>query len=396
MSSNNLIAPRVASLSCSAIREILKVVSRPGMISLAGGIPAPESFPMAIMGELTRRVLEKYKETALQYDRTEGFGPLRSALAVYLARNGIQAGSEQILIASGSQGVLDAVGKVLIAPGDPVAVEAPTYLGALQAFNPYGPRYVPLATDHEGLIPDSLEAALATHPIKCVYLVPTFQNPTGRTLSEERRRKIASILRNYPALLIEDDPYGALRYEGDPVPPIKCFAPDQVIYVGTFSKILAPGLRVGFCVAPESIRKWLVIAKQGVDLHTSTFSQAMAAEYLSGGYLDRHLPHIRGLYGPRLRAMLSGLERYFPAGFTWSRPRGGMFVWVQGYKGLDMDVVYQKALERNTAFVPGRHFYPQPGRGLETMRLNFTMADGPALDLALKTLAQVILETARK
>ncbi len=210
----SLVAPRTAGLSCSAIREILKVVSRPDMVSLAGGIPAPESFPLSIITELTQRVLDKYQSVALQYDCTEGFAPLREVLTDFLLQRGVKAAEEQILIASGSQGVLDAIGKVLIAPGDRVAVEAPTYLGALQAFNPYGPRYVRLATDDDGLIPESLEQALLQYSIKFVYLVPTFQNPTGRTLPEGRRKEIAGILQRHNVLLIEDDPYGALRYKG--------------------------------------------------------------------------------------------------------------------------------------------------------------------------------------
>jgi 2-aminoadipate transaminase len=388
----SLVAPRTAGLSCSAIREILKVVSRPDMVSLAGGIPAPESFPLSIITELTQRVLDKYQSVALQYDCTEGFAPLREVLTDFLLQRGVKAAEEQILIASGSQGVLDAIGKVLIAPGDRVAVEAPTYLGALQAFNPYGPRYVRLATDDDGLIPESLEQALLQYSIKFVYLVPTFQNPTGRTLPEGRRKEIAGILQRHNVLLIEDDPYGALRYKGRPVLPIHHWAPDHVLYISTFSKILAPGLRVGFCVAPELVRKWLIIVKQGVDLHTSTFSQALAAEYLLGGYLDRHLPRICDLYRPRLKAMLDALERYFPKGFTWSRPEGGMFVWVRGWRHMDMETVYWAAVKRNTAFVPGKFFFAHPNEGLETMRLNFTMADETAIHHAIQILAEVITD----
>jgi len=395
MQTSTLLAPRTASLNCSAIREILKVVSRPGMVSLAGGIPAPESFPLSIMADLTRLVLEKYQAAALQYDCTEGFAPLREALVDYLADRGIRAGVEEILIASGSQGVLDAIGKILIGPGDLVAVETPTYLGALQAFNPYEPRYVCLATDDNGLIPAALEEAVEAYPLKFVYLVPTFQNPTGRTLPIERRKEIAAILQRHGTLLVEDDPYSALRYEGCEVPPIKTWAPEHVIYISTFSKILAPGLRIGFCVAPEPIRKWLVIIKQGVDLHSSTFGQALAAEYLTGGYLDRHLPRILALYGPRLRAMLTALSTYFPPGFTWSKPQGGMFLWVEGWEGLDMETIYWQAIDRNTAFVPGKFFYTRPDDGLSTMRLNFTMADEMAIDQAVRTLAEVILDSSQ-
>ena len=289
MKFEHLLAGRTKTMGASAIREILKVVSQPGMVSLAGGIPAPESFPLEIMNELVSKVFDKYGSWALQYDLAEGFIPLREALEKYLLESkNIRASADDILVATGSQGVLDALGKVLISPGDKVAVEAPTYLGAIQAFNPYEPRYLRMDTDEDGLIPESLENILKTEPVKFIYLVPTFQNPSGRTIPRERRKRIAELVQQYDALLIEDDPYSALRYRGEEIPAIRTFAPEHVVYIGTFSKILSPGLRIGFCVAPDVIKKWLVIVKQGVDLQTSTFSQALAAEYLTEGYLARH------------------------------------------------------------------------------------------------------------
>ncbi len=392
MGFEHLLAERTHNMAASAIREILKVVSRPGLVSLAGGIPAPESFPMDIMGALTERVLGKYGPAAFQYDATEGFAPLRDQLVGHLQLRGITARVEDICMASGSQGVLDALAKVLISPGDGVAVESPTYLGAIQAFNPYQPEYVSLATDDEGILPESLEACLGAGGIKVVYLVPTFQNPTGRTLGLDRRRRVAELIQRHNVLLIEDDPYSALRYRGNPLPAIHTFAPEHVVYVGTFSKILAPGLRVGFCVAPDPIGRWVVLAKQGNDLHTSTFNQALAAEYLAGGHLQRHLPRIIDLYRPRHRAMLSALENYFPRGFSWSNPDGGMFVWVTGPRGMDMKIVYRQALEKNTAIVPGEYFYAQSGCGAETMRLNFTMCGEERIDDAIRILAGVVSE----
>jgi len=392
MDFSHLLADRTKAMDVSAIREILKVVSQPGMVSLAGGIPAPESFPLSIIRELTSIVLEKYASKALQYDPTEGFYPLRQAIAKYLQAKSIRTEADEVLIASGSQGVLDAVGMVLISKGDRVAVEAPTYLGALQAFNPYQPEYVRMDTDEDGLIPASLEKILQSGGIKFVYLVPTFQNPTGRTIGMERRREIAKIVKKYNALLVEDDPYSILRYRGNAIAPIKTLAPAHVVYVSTLSKVFAPGLRIGFCVAPELIRKWLVIVKQGIDLHTSTFNQALAAEYLTGGYLERHLPNIIKLYRPKQEAMLAAMDRYFPDGFSWSKPEGGMFLWAEGPQGLDMEKVYWKAVERKTAFVPGKYFYTQKGEGLETMRLNYTMADEKAIDRAIGILAEVIRE----
>jgi 2-aminoadipate transaminase len=384
------LAPRMAELGTNVIREILKVVNQPGMISLAGGIPAPESFPLDLIETLTRQTLETFGAGALQYDVTEGFGPLREALAEYLSAQGIEATSDQILVASGSQGVLDAIGKVCIGRGDHVAVEAPTYLGALQAFSPYGPRYLSLATDDGGVLPEALEALLQRHPVKLIYLVPTFQNPTGRTLSLARRRAVAELIQAHDLLLVEDDPYSALRYRGTPQPAIKTLAPDHVAYISTLSKVFAPGLRIGFVVAPQRLKDGLVKVKQGVDLHTATLSQALAAIYLDGGHLKDHLPRILDIYRPRQTAMLEALERHFPADFTWSRPEGGMFVWAQGPGDLDTEALYWQAVERGTAFVPGKFFYTDPEQGKATMRLNFTMVKPEEIHQAVGVLAGVI------
>jgi 2-aminoadipate transaminase len=385
-----LLADRTKIMGVNAIREILKVVAQPGMISLAGGIPAPESFPLFLMQRLMDSVLARYGAAALQYDPSEGFGPLREALAGYLEQVGIDASSREILVTSGSQGALDAVAKVLISKGDRVAVEAPTYLGALQAFAPYEPRYAQVAADDGGMIPDALEQVLRQGQVKLVYLVPTFQNPTGRTLSLRRRQAVARLLQQYDTLLVEDDPYSALRYQGEALPPIKTLAPEHVVYISTLSKVFAPGLRIGLCMAPGPIRKWMVVAKQGIDLHTSTLNQALAAEYLSGGHLQEHLPDIIDLYAPRQHAMLAALDRYFPSGFSWSRPRGGMFIWVQGPPGHNMVECYHRAVGRKVAFVPGTFFYAGSGQGMETMRLNFTMANEKTLSKAIKIVAEVL------
>jgi 2-aminoadipate transaminase len=390
MEFDHLLADRTRAMDVNVIREILKVVSQPGMVSLAGGIPAPESFPLEIIHELTSIVIDKYGSKAFQYDPTEGFGPLREILVDYLQSKGIKSNKEDILVASGSQGVLDAIGKVLISKGDKVAVEAPTYLGALQAFTPYEPEYISLDTDNNGLIPGSLEKVIESGGIKFIYLVPTFQNPTGRTVPLERRRKIAAIIKKYHTLLIEDDPYSSLRYRGTEIPTIKSLAPDNVVYISTLSKVFAPGLRIGFCVAPAFIRKWLVIVKQGTDLHSSTFNQALAAEYIGGGFLARHLPKIIDLYRPRQEAMLAALDNYFPDNFNWSRPEGGMFIWAEGPESSDMEALYWKAVAEKVAYVPGKYFYTSPGEGIGTMRLNFTMTDEETIDLAVSTLAEVI------
>jgi 2-aminoadipate transaminase len=393
MSFEHLLADRTGNMGASAIREILKLLSQPGMISLAGGIPAPESFPLEIIKELTANVIKKYSSRAFQYDLTEGFLPLREALTGYLAGKGIQADASDLLVSSGSQGALDGLGKILISRGDYIAVEAPTYLGAIQAFNPYGPKYLRMDTDEDGLIPESLEEILNTYSVKFVYTVPTFQNPTGRTIPMERRRQIAQIAETHNILIIEDDPYSELRYRGEPIPAIKSLAPDHVVYLGTLSKVLAPGLRTGFVAAPSYIRDWMILAKQGVDLHTSTPCQALAAEYLSGGHFQKHLPYILDLYRPKQEAMFDALEQYFPPDLRWSKPDGGMFVWVEGPKHLDMEKIYVKSVARKAAFVPGKFFFTGENEGLETMRLNFTMSTPEQINTALKIIAEVVEES---
>lgn len=392
MDYEHLLASRTRLMEASVIREILKVASSPGMISLAGGLPAAESFPLEIMEELMGSVLAKHGSKALQYDASEGWGPLREALVDHLGTRGVETTTEGVLIMSGSQSILDGIGKILISPGDYVAVEAPTYLGALQAFNPYEPRYAEIETDDDGLLPESLDAVLSAQRVKFVYLVPTFQNPTGRTLPLARRKQLAEILKRHDALLVEDDPYSDLRYSGERVPPIKSLAPNNVVYSTTLSKTFAPGLRIGICVAPAFIQRWLVTGRQGVDLHTNTLAQALAAEYLVGGYLDRQIPKIVELYAPRQAAMLEALERHLPEDFKWSRPEGGMFVWVEGPKGFDAVELQKRVIERGVAFVPGRFFYVNEEIGAATLRMNFTAADPETIDYAVGIIGDAIAE----
>ena len=383
-------------MEASAIREILKVATSPGVVSLAGGLPAPESFPLDLISHLTETVLGRYGARALQYDASEGFGPFREALVPYLEERGVCTSAGEIVVFSGSQGVLDGIGKILISPGDAVAVEAPTYLGALQAFNPYEPRYVEIETDDDGLIPESLDEALGDAGVKFVYLVPTFQNPTGRTLPVERRKAIAELLVRHDALLVEDDPYSDLRYVGVRVPPIKSFAPENVVYSSTMSKTFAPGLRLGFVVAPEGIRQWLIIARQGVDLHTNTLAQALASEYLSGGHLERQLPKILDIYRPRRQAMLEAIDRYFPEDAKWTRPEGGMFIWIEGPKEIDSQDLYYACVDRKVAFVPGAPFFADGSRGKSTLRMNFTVADPETIDRSVAVIADVLREMLAK
>lgn len=387
-----LLSQRTLSMQSNAIREILAVVSQPGMISLAGGIPAPQSFPIEDLYKINETVLDRYGASALQYDLTEGFTPFREALADYLAGKGAQVNAEDILVFNGSQSVLDTLGKVLISPGDTIALESPSYLGAISAFNAYEPRYVNIETDDEGIIPESLVEVLEKRSVKFIYLVTTFQNPTGRTLSAGRRREVAEVVQRYEALVIEDDPYSDLRYRGEPIAPFYSFAPDNTVYVSTVSKVFAPGLRLGFCIAPRTIHHWLRIAKQGADLHSNTYAQALATEYIRGGYLERQLPKIIALYQPRQEAMLDAMDQFMPKVYRWTKPEGGMFIWIDGPNGLDAEEIYWKAIEEKVAFVPGKYFFIDQAAGLGTMRLNFTMSDEPAITRAIEILARVIRE----
>jgi 2-aminoadipate transaminase len=392
MSNNfaHLLSQRTQNMQDNAIRNILKVVSQPGMISLAGGIPAEESFPLEQMYTLNEIVLNKYGATSLQYDVTEGFAPFREALVTYVASKGITVDPDQFIVFNGSQSVLDTIAKILISPGDTIALESPSYLGAISAFNAYEPNYVSIETDNDGVIPESLDDVLSRHSVKFIYLVTTFQNPTGRTLSIERREAIADIIKKHNALVVEDDPYGALRFRGEPLPPLYTYAPDNVIYASTLSKIFAPGLRLGFCIAPKLIRQWLTTAKQGGDLHSNTYAQALAAEYITSGYIDEQVPRIISLYRPRQEAMLNAMKAYLPDTYTWTQPDGGMFIWVEGPAGLDAEDLYWKAVENKVAFVPGKFFYINKGEGLGTMRLNFTKIDEDTIDNAIKILGDVI------
>jgi 2-aminoadipate transaminase len=388
-------AERTKEMGSSVIREILKVVGQPGMISLAGGLPSPDAFPVELVKELSQRVLSQWGGSVLQYAASEGFPPLREALSEYLSALGIACDSDRILVTSGSQQVLDLMGKLFIMPGEKIAVEAPTYLGAIQAFNPYQPEYVEMATDEEGVIPESLEEVAREHNPKFIYLVPTFQNPTGRTIGRKRRERIAEIARRDNLLIIEDDPYGAIRFRGEAQPPIASMAPENVLYAGTFSKTFAPGLRIGFTTAPVDLLRWLVKAKQSVDLHTSTFTQALAALYLGEGHMARQLPLIIELYRPKQEAMLEAMKKHFPDSFSYTRPEGGMFVWAEGPEGFDSLKLYDRAIDEQVAYVPGRFFYTRGGDGAGTMRLNFTNSTVEQIDTAISILGRLFTEAVR-
>jgi 2-aminoadipate transaminase len=380
-------ARRTMGIKSSAIRELLKLTQNPEVISFAGGLPASELFPIERFQEACRNVLEQKAALALQYGETEGYLPLREMIARHTSRYGIKAQAENVLITSGSQQALDLIGKLLVNAGDRILVEAPTYLGALQAFNVYEAEYVSVPCDEDGLRTDLLEAALRSGP-KFMYVLPNFQNPGGTTLSLDRRRSLVLIADKFGTPIIEDDPYGQLRYEGEHLSPLvvldrenqtsdSAFTLGNVIYLSSFSKTLAPGLRLGWIVAPPAVIAKLVQLKQGADLHTSTFAQIVAYEVARGNFLDEHVKRIRIVYRERRDVMLEALAQYFPSEVSWTRPKGGLFLWVTLPKALDANELFKEALRQNVAFVSGDSFFAPNGQsqeGRRHLRLNFSNA----------------------
>jgi 2-aminoadipate transaminase len=376
-------ALRTKGIKSSAIRELLKLTQRPEVISFAGGLPAPDVFPAQRFQEACNKVLTENASQALQYGASEGYQPLREMIARHIARYGIKAKAENVLITSGSQQALDLIGKLLINPGDRVLVEAPTYLGALQAFNVYGAEYVSVASDEDGLRSDLLEGPLRSGP-KFMYVLPNFQNPGGTTLSEGRRQQLVLLADKYGIPIVEDDPYGQLRYEGEHLPPLVVldrenlrrdngYSIGNVIYLSTFSKTLSPGLRLGWIVAPPEVIAKLVQLKQGADLHTSTFTQMVAYEVAKDNFLDEHVKLIRRIYRERRDAMLASLQEFFPPEVTWTHPRGGLFLWVKLPEGMDSQKLFETAVNQNVAFVSGECFYATNGPETRRhMRLNFS------------------------
>ncbi len=373
-------ARRTRRMAGSTIRELLKVTEQPGFISFAGGLPAPELFPVQEVAVVSQRILAESGPVALQYSATEGYRPLRACIAQRLQSDGVAAGIDNVLITTGSQQALDLVGKILVDPGDVVVVESPTYLAALQAWNAYEAEFVGVAADDCGMEVDGLEQVIERNP-KMVYCQPNFQNPSGVTLSRERRVHLVELSRRHRVPVIEDDPYHELRFEGDCLPGLMALEASldpardpydgNIISLGTFSKVLAPGLRVGWVVAAAPVITQLTLAKQGSDLHTSTLDQMIAHELLRSGFLEGHKRVIRQTYRERRDAMLEALADCFPPDTRWTRPAGGMFLWVELPASIDTADLLRRAMERRVAFVPGAAFHVD-GTGHNTMRLNFS------------------------
>ncbi|HEX6387341.1 MAG TPA: PLP-dependent aminotransferase family protein [Anaerolineae bacterium] len=404
-------AQRTQRMGSSTIRELLKLTERPDVISFAGGLPAPEVFPVEAFQDAANHVLAKYGSKALQYSTTEGYEPLRQTIVHKMAQYGIQAAPENVLITSGSQQALDLIGKILLNPGDLVLTERPTYLGALQAWRAYQAEFVTVPVDDDGLQTDLLEEALCAGP-KFMYILPNFQNPGGVTLSLPRRQALIGWADRYGIPIIEDDPYGELRYEGEHLPPLVVmdagrinhgagngympgdnghgFLRGNVIYLSTFSKTLAPGLRLGWIVAPTDVIQRCIMGKQGMDLHTSSFVQMVAYEVIKDGFLKEHVNRIRQVYRQRRDVMLEALAHYMPQGVRWTRPQGGLFLWVTLPEWLDATAVLARAIANKVAFVPGDAFHPDGG-GRNTLRLNFSNAQPEQIEIGVRRLGEVVV-----
>lgn len=389
-------AKRMDNIKASEIRELLKLTQKPEIISFAGGLPAPESFPVKELVEIGRKVLEETGTQALQYGSTEGYPPLREAISERMARVMVDSKADDILVTSGSQQGLDFAAKIFINPGDVIICESPTYLGAINAFRAYEPEFVEVAIDNEGMIMEDLENALKENPkAKLIYVIPDFQNPSGKTWSIERRKKLIELANKYDVVILEDNPYGELRFEGEILPAVKHYdTEDRVIFLGTFSKILCPGLRLGWVAAgPEILNKFIMI-KQGADLQSSTISQMEVAKFLEEYSIDDHIAKIIELYRGRRDLMMKTIEEEFPKEAIYTYPEGGLFTWVVLPEYMNARELAVTALEQNVAYVPGGSFYPNGGNE-NTFRLNYSNMDDERIVEGIKRLGKVLKDAIR-
>jgi 2-aminoadipate transaminase len=381
------LARRAERMNPSVIREILKVTERPGIISFAGGLPSPRTFPVDAFAQACETVLRVDGRGALQYAASEGYRPLREAVAQLLPW---KVDPDQVLITTGSQQGLDLVAKVLVDSGSRVLVETPTYLGALQAFSPMEPQVTGVASDDQG--PDLADLAAKRDGARFFYVLPNFQNPTGRTITEARRQALVQTARELALPIVEDNPYGDLWFDAPPPAPLAARYPEGSIYLGSFSKVLAPGLRLGYIVAPPAVMPKLLQAKQAADLHSPGFNQRMVAEVLRDGFLDRHVPTIRALYKAQRDAMLAALAREMRGlDVQWNAPDGGMFLWARLPAGVDAIALLPRAVDKGVAFVPGAAFYAD-APDTRTLRLSFVTASTEQIDTGIAALAAVIRE----
>ena len=393
-------ANRTQRMGSSVIRELLKLTEQPDIISFGGGLPAPEVFPVKEFKAACNYVLDNFGPQSLQYSTTEGYRPLREMIARHTTRYSVNVTPENILITSGSQQALDFIGRVFINQGDHIVVESPTYLGALQAWNAYGAQYIAVPSDENGMDVDKLEEALRIGP-KFIYVLPNFQNPSGTTLSLERRQRLVELADKYGVPIVEDDPYGQLRFEGEHLPSLVWLDSQyrgdngtytgNVIYLSTFSKLLAPGIRLAWVIAPEQVIRKLVTAKQAADLSSPAFNQMVAYEVGKGGFLDEHVKVIRQVYKERRDVMLEAMEELFPSNVHWTHPLGGMFLWGVLPEGMDAAEVLKTAIQRKVAFVPGASFHPNGG-GNNTMRINFSYSNPETIREGITRLGTLLKE----
>ncbi|MGD9933085.1 MAG: PLP-dependent aminotransferase family protein [Dehalococcoidia bacterium] len=384
------LAARTSRMHASDIREILKVTSRPEVISLAGGLPAPELFPVDRIRKAFESVLARDGQVALQYGPSEGYQPLRDLVAARLSSLGIPAAAGNVLIINGSQQGLDLVAKLFLDPGDAVLCENPTYLGAIQAFDSYEACYVIAPMDDDGMQTDGLDGLLADGAVKFIYALPNFQNPSGRTLSAERRVALVEAARRHGVPIVEDDAYGELRFEGEHLPSLRSLWPEGVIYLGTFSKILAPGFRLAWAIIPDVLYDRFVLAKQPADLHTAMVTQMAAHDVASdSGAMAEHIERLRDVYRSRRDTMLRALGEWFPPGCTWTQPQGGLFIWADLPPSIDTRELLAEAIEGHVAFVPGQAFHAD-GSGSNTMRLNFSNVTPDRIEEGVMRLGRAI------
>jgi 2-aminoadipate transaminase len=382
---------RAQEMKGSAIREILKITERPDIISFAGGLPAPELFPVKDLINACKAVLENVGPKSLQYSLSLGVLPLRKFLAERLSQKGASLTEDSILVTGGSQQGLDLVGKVFLDKGAVVICESPTYLGAIQAFNAYNPQYVTVDMDKNGMVTDQVEEKIKKYKPRLIYVVPNFQNPSGITLSYERRKHLVKLAKEYYVPIIDDNPYGELRYIGKDVPSLKSLGKDLVIQLGTISKIISPGLRIGWIAASSEVMPMFEKMKQGTDLHTNTFAQYVMVEYVKDGRLDKHIDEIKAAYGERRGVMIKAMQEYFPENVKWTEPEGGLFLWVELPQEISATDLLQEALKQKVAYVPGKPFYPYEDRN-NTLRLNFSNASPEMIIEGIKRLGKVFKE----
>lgn len=385
-----LFSQNAQRMTRSIIREILKMMATPDLISFSGGMPAPELFPVREFQEACQRVLEQNPAMALQYGVTEGYPPLREYLVEKMHGQGINAQVENILIVNGSQQALDFIGRIFIDPGDTILTGNPTYLGALQTWRTYGARFVTVPVDEAGMRTDLLDGVLAQQRVKFIYVLPNFHNPAGVTLSPERRLQLVEVAAKHGVFIVEDDPYGELRFEGESLPPVAALHKENVIYLSTFSKTLSPGIRMGWIVAPQEAMEKLVQAKQASDLHTSIFLQMVVHDICSRDFLPQHVRHICQVYKERRDIMLQTMQEYFPSGATWTKPEGGLFLWVRLPEHVDGIELLKAALREKVAFVPGEMFFPHR-EVKNALRLNFSSSRPEVIQEGIRRLSRALM-----